>query len=832
MQPEHRRSAHHRRGGAQLAAFLREAQDAILARWEEVTRDIASLGDLPWLQRVDPLPFVLQHLAAVAEEIEEGWPARDHGHAATRHARQRLAQGFDLPTVVHELTLLRATVIELWNRIAPSDREPLRLLDRVMDEAINASVEEYVNAREHALRAIDVVSALALEARSIDELFDRLLHAFTSSMRAVDVAAILLFERGRLTTRASVGLEPEVAEHFTVRPPTSHAPPEGFAELISRRREPVYVPDQHDREVAPETPRARRVRALFGVPLLDRDEVIGVAYMGSLTARTFSKLDRQLFSSMAIRATAGISQHLERELAHRRTSELAASEQRFRATFANASVGIAHVGLDGRWLRVNPRYCQILGFDPDQLASLRYQDLTSPTDLLQDAAAARALLDGRLEIYETEKRYLRNDGRTVWVRLRASLARDDDAGPPYFIAIVVDITEQKAVEAALRAREEQASRALAREREAHLAAERALAALDSLLVAAPAGVSFIDTELRWVRVNETLAQMNGATIEEHLGRTVRDVLGARADEIEPWLRRVIESGEVVVRELVGRTPSDAHVLRSFLVSLFPVRAATGDILGVGGIVMDITERKLIEDALRASEQHAQRSVRLREQVLAVVSHDLRNPLGAIRMSVGLLLQLGTLEPEERRYTEVVDRAASRMERMISDLLDLGSIESGRLALDLQPHDVGAILTDACELQRVIARTKNIELACAEGPAGAIVRCDRERVLQVLGNLVGNAIKFCDTNDKITLGFEHGDREVVITVSDTGPGVPPEEIDHMFAAYWTTARSAAQGTGLGLYISKGIIEAHGGRIGARNRPPRGAMFWFTLPVATG
>ena len=827
-----RRTREPRRGrGAQLAAFLREARDDILERWELAARHHAMLGQLSRTARVDHLPSVLEDLADVAEEHEQGRPVHAWSEAAERHALERLEQGFDLQTIVREFALLRDSVLELWGQIDAADLAPLHLLDRVMNDAIGASVEQFVDARDHTLRALDGVAAAALEARSIDELFERLLEAFLSSTRAADTGAILLVERGQLVVRATIGLEVEVAEHFSVGDGPWSDEREGFATIIAARREPVHVADD-ERAVRPETSCARRVRALFGVPLLDGDEVIGVAHMGSHVAPAFSRLDRRLFASMAIRATAGIAQHLARDLAERRAAELAASEQRFRATFASAPVGIAHVALDGTWLRVNARYAQILGYEPDELLALRYQDVIPSSELVTDGAAARALLEGRLDTYAAERRHLRNDGTIVWVRITASIIHEDDAPLPYFIAIVEDITAAKDAARVQRQREAEARHALASERVALNAAAGALAALDGLLAAAPAGITIVDTELRWVRVNEMTARLHGLPVAEHAGRTVRDVLGDRADEVEPRLRRVLETGEVIVTEHV--VPGDAAhpEPRYMLVTLFPVRSPGGANLGVGGIIMDITDRKVMEDALRASEQQAQRSVQLRDEVLAIVSHDLKNPLGAIRMATSLLLQVGTLAPEERRYTEVIDRASHRMERLIADLLDLASIESGRLALDLQPHDVHAIVADACEMHQVVARARSIELASAPAAVSATLACDRDRVLQVLGNLIGNALKFGAAEDHVEVDVQREGRELVFSVSDTGPGVAPAELDHMFEAYWTTAPSASKGTGLGLFICKGIVEAHGGRIGAENRTPRGARFWFTLPASSG
>jgi signal transduction histidine kinase len=226
---------------------------------------------------------------------------------------------------------------------------------------------------------------------------------------------------------------------------------------------------------------------------------------------------------------------------------------------------------------------------------------------------------------------------------------------------------------------------------------------------------------------------------------------------------------------------------------------------------------------------AERAIRLREQVLAVVSHDLRNPLTSINMSATILSKKLAAGAPARRQVEAVERAARRMDRLIGDLLDTASIHAGRLAIEPSPQELVPTIHEATQLAEPLARERGLELSSEISLDEVRCNIDRERVLQLFSNLFGNAIKFCPTGSIITVRAKVSGNEVENSVSDTGPGIPETDLPHIFDPYWS-ARHAKNGTGLGLFISKGIVETHGGRIWAESRPGDGATFRFTLPLA--
>ena len=241
-------------------------------------------------------------------------------------------------------------------------------------------------------------------------------------------------------------------------------------------------------------------------------------------------------------------------------------------------------------------------------------------------------------------------------------------------------------------------------------------------------------------------------------------------------------------------------------------------------------RDAVEIDLERQVEREQRAVRARDDLVAVVSHDLRNPLGVIQMQAAVLLQtVGGNEEFSRRIqtsTDHIQRAVRRMNTLIRDLLDLAKLEAGRFTLQCSRCQINELIEEALLILRPLAEARQITLI--SDLRGAAVNADRDRIFQVLSNLVGNAIKFTPERGSICVRAEALNAEVRVTVSDTGPGIPEHQLANVFDRYWQARRSDQEGSGLGLFIAKGIVEAHGGSIWAEAHVGRGATFTFMLP----
>ncbi|MEW5850227.1 MAG: PAS domain S-box protein [Myxococcota bacterium] len=539
---------------------------------------------------------------------------------------------------------------------------------------------------------------------------------------------------------------------------------------------------------------------------------------------------------------------------------------------------------------------------------------------------------------------------------------------------------------------------LYREAKAALRArERSLAILNSFMRVSPVGIAFLDRDLRFVHVNEPLARLHGRAVEDYVGRTATEVLGPQGVPLVERLRGLLTGQEQSISMELRFDGSPGGGPQWRQVNYFPVRLTDGELLGVGGVFVDVTERKREEEDQRflaaASEavtgsldqattlatitrlavpaladlcilavkdgegrpqrveaahvdplkeerlkelvrqqhsvfsralmrvldaekpmlceevtpdelrelaegeedletlqgleprsvlalplrarnrtlgalllmmsgsgrgytardlvtvgelarraalaldnaQHyrvAQQATRAREELLAVVSHDLRTPLGNVLLSTSMLQKLlrgCTHDATLDRHVESIRRAATRMERLITDLLDLASIERGQLSIEPQPHRVRDILDEAVQSHEQMAALKSITLRRAPVPGPLNARCDRERTLQALSNLLGNAIKFTPVGGTVTLAAEPRGNMVDLTVTDTGPGIPADEVPHIFERFWRNRRHGEPGVGLGLSIARGIALAHGGRIWVDTAPGRGCTFHLTLPL---
>jgi signal transduction histidine kinase len=225
---------------------------------------------------------------------------------------------------------------------------------------------------------------------------------------------------------------------------------------------------------------------------------------------------------------------------------------------------------------------------------------------------------------------------------------------------------------------------------------------------------------------------------------------------------------------------------------------------------------------------ASKALSARDELMGVVAHDLRNPLAAILLKASSI-RSATEEDKVRTRAATIESIAKRMEFLIGTMLDVATVEAGRFTVTPSPCPVDELLLAGVELFASTAQAKGVKLEHA-AQAGLVVDADRERVLQVLSNLLGNALKFTPAGGKVAVSIEALGAEARFSVSDSGPGIAREHVARIFDRFWKHETQGQKGTGLGLFIAKGIVEAHGGRTWVDSELGRGTSFCFTLPLA--
>jgi len=488
-------------------------------------------------------------------------------------------------------------------------------------------------------------------------------------------------------------------------------------------------------------------------------------------------------------------------------AQLRESEERFRLTVDEAPIGMALVALDGTFVRVNRVLCEITGYAAEELTRLKFQDITHADDVATDVALSDQLARGDIPRYQLEKRYIRKDGSLVDIMLSRSLLRGPDHTALCYITQVEDISERKRIDRALRHSE---------------------AKFSGIVSIAAEAIISVDRNQRITVFNEGAEQIFGYSNHEMIGTFLDRLLPERYRTMHSTSFAAFAAGDASARTMAERM--DVYGLRKggeefpAEASISKVTVGTETFFSV--VLRDITYRKRVEEALG-------RAVAARDEVLAIVAHDLRNPLSMILMTANAMRRRPGSEPDRRNgeMPEAILRAAKRMNHLIEDLLDVALVEAGRLRVEFAPLPAADVARDAVEMQRPLAEASGVTISLEVEPDVLLAWGERRRLLQVFENLIGNAIKFTQPGGCIVVRVGVKNDDVMFSVTDSGVGIAPDALAHVFDRFWqATTRARRLGAGLGLPITKGIIEAHGGGIGVDSEVGRGTTFFFTIPAS--
>lgn len=498
---------------------------------------------------------------------------------------------------------------------------------------------------------------------------------------------------------------------------------------------------------------------------------------------------------------------------------------------------------------------RVFGYAPGELIGRRLTDVI-PERLraTHEAGLARYLKSGRRNIPWTgvELPGLRKDGSEIPLEISFGELVTDD-GRRIFSGFMRDVSER-----ALHRQELESARAIAESALRELASvgrimdlamssgtyegmmERLLQGLRGELHADEASVLLLDEKTQeLVPQSSDGLDLEPATripIGEGLaGRVVRSgrslVIEDLSTEevVHPALRREITSLVIVPmrsdEELIGVLHVGTRERRRFSANEARVLEIIGE--RMAGVM---ARARLFQAEQRAREA-AERAQRARDEVLSIVSHDLRNPVNTVMMSASLLADpdIHLTQEQQHKQLDVIRRSAERMSRLIQDLVDVARIEGGRLVITSRTEDAAALASETVEAFRAIAARKSQRLESEIAAGLPAIRADRDRIIQVLSNYLSNAVKFAPQGGRIVVRvFGTNEGGVRFGVEDDGPGISQDDIARVFDRFWQAKRTAHMGSGLGLAIAKGIVEAHGGRVWAESAPGQ-TIFSFELPV---
>jgi PAS domain S-box-containing protein len=489
------------------------------------------------------------------------------------------------------------------------------------------------------------------------------------------------------------------------------------------------------------------------------------------------------------------------------------SEERYRRTFELAGSGIAHIGLDRRFIRVNRRLCEILGYPEHELIGMTGRQISHADDLDVINAQRKRLYAGEIDHVRVEKRYLRKDGSVVWVTFSMVLERSAGGDPAYEIAIFDEITERKRGEAALR------------ESEARF---RSLTQLSSDWYWEQ------DESFGLTFMSGRMGERTGLDAAAYLGRKRWDQPALNLSD-DDWARhRAMLERHEPFRDFEMERPNPAGGSRWISVTGEPLYDEAGNFKGYRGVGSDITARKRAEaevrrahDELAKKAEELQRSNAELEQFAYVASHDLQEPLRMVSSYTQLLARRynDKLDGDAREFMNYVVDGAARMKQLIEDLLAYSRV--GTKGKEFKPASLEAPLKRAITNLRAAIEESGAAVTCDALPT---VDIDEVQLTQLFQNLIGNALKFRgQAAPRIHVSATEENAEWRVAIADNGIGIEPQYFERIFMLFQRLhTMGEYPGTGIGLAICKKVVERHGGRIWVESQLGRGAAFHFTLP----
>lgn len=514
----------------------------------------------------------------------------------------------------------------------------------------------------------------------------------------------------------------------------------------------------------------------------------------------------QMDSGLLMRS---IQYALERKRAER---ALQVAEQRYRTIFENSAVAIMMVDPAERLISWNTFTEQLLAMTEADLLGRDIASLYPESEWRRVRATSRR----HKGMHRLETKMIRKDGDVIDVDVSLSVLRDSDGGVAGTIGVVRDITERMRV---------------------HEILDRKQKNLEAIFDAAPFGMLLVNADGLVVRANDAIRQMSGKSYRDIINHYPCEALACRRYDrsstpcqrcvLETLIQTTLEAGVPVhgveTQPVLDDNGEEARPWLSLSAEPVNIDGAKHVFLALN----DVTDRKHAESQLRETME-------LRSQFISTVSHELRTPLTSMREAVIIVSDgvAGKLNKDQRHFLDIARRNIDRLARLIDDVLDFQKLSAGKMAFAMRPNRVDRTVEDAYQTMKPHAEKKRVHLSMHLDPDLPPVACDSDKIVQVLTNLISNAIKFTPEGGTVSISAQRREEYLAIQVSDTGLGIPKEALPKIFNQFYRVRRPGREikGTGLGLAIVYKIVAGHGGRIEVTSEVDKGTTFTVVLPWA--
>lgn len=503
-------------------------------------------------------------------------------------------------------------------------------------------------------------------------------------------------------------------------------------------------------------------------------------------------------------------------------NELREREVIYRAAFSQAAVGICRVSLEGSFIEVNDKMCDIFGYSEKQLLCMSVEEVTHLDDLNKSRAMMSLLIEGKKRSFSIDKRYLSKEKGIFWATVSVSAVLDDDNQPKYFISVIEDISNRKKIEKELRSAK--------RSRDELLRGMR--------LASDAGGISnwVLNTESGVFKWDDKMYELYG--VQKGTKLSVKDWEGAiHPDDYEQATNaftKSLETKEVFNAEfrIINQDTDQIRWIKAAGDVVFDKESGDEMVFGVN---VDITDEKDAQAALERETLSAKQANAAKSRFLATMSHEIRTPMNGVIGMVDLLKETNLSTDQHSMVRTIRDSSFSLLE-IINDILDFSKIESGKIELDLTTVNILSLIEKTLDALWVNAHQKGISLYLYfENTIPQELLLDTVRIRQVLLNLLGNAIKFTSSEEKkgvIKLCVSYQNNSLRISVDDNGVGMSPEQVSRLFTPFVQADSSTTRkfgGTGLGLSISRSFVELMGGQIEVSSKLGYGSCFSFSIPA---